>query len=239
MSTMKQSRLRGWLFPIVSAGVLAVTAVGLVVTQAQAGAVAEQQQTQMTEMKQRITELSQVRVTAADEAAALAAGAPSAEVGAALDRIAADEEAIGELLKTIFTWDSTASYEKARETLMSKYGLAADSRLLTEFLPPAPVEVDGEGNEYPYIEAVGLNSSLGAFTVKPTHVVGTDYSYVVIASAQTSSTDGSTLASRGVVLEVTTGPDGVFQDVQGWASPSAARSSGSAHTGSSGSAHTG
>jgi len=221
----KKSRLKDWLFPTVAAGALASSLVALAVQSDQITEQRAAQDATILELKDRITELSQLRVNAADSALALAAGAPNAELDAALERIAHDEQMIKKLLKVVFTWNSTDTYEQAREQIARVYDLSKDDAFLTTFLPKAPVSVDAEGNKYPYIEAAGLNSSLGAVTVELTLVHGTTYNYLVTAKVHSNSTDGTSMASRVVILQITTDIDGKVTSLNGWSSPTKARSS--------------
>jgi hypothetical protein len=225
-NAQKKSTWKGWIFPAIAAGVLVASLGGLAATNAEVSNERAAQEATILELKERVTELSLAEVTAAEQAAALSAGAPSGELASAMERIDADGETIKKLAETVFTWDSTDSYEQAREALMIKFGVAENDRFMTTFLPPAPVSVDANGKEYRYSEAARLNSALGALTVKPTLVHGTKYEYLVNASVQSSSNDGTATASRGVVLKVSTEADGSVVSVEGWASPTPLRSSG-------------
>lgn len=217
---------KGWVLPVIAAGLLAASIATLASTNAQiADASAERAET-MLALNERIEVLATVRADATESAVALAAGAPSGDLGLVMERLAADEEAIGKLLTVIFAWDSTDSYEVAREHLTRVYGIQPDSAFMATFLPPAPVSVDADGLEYNYIEAARLNSALSAFTVKPILVHGGQYQYLVMASVISKSNDGSSTASRGVVLTLTTSVDGSISDLQGWASPKEARVAG-------------
>jgi len=185
---------------------------------------ASTQGAQIVELESTLGALAQQQDENVVATTALAAGAPSGEVDIALERMAADDEAIGALADTMFTWDSHDTYEAARITLSDEYNLAKDGAVLTGLMPADPVNVDAEGTEYPYIDAAGLNSSLGNYALTVTSVTATTYEYLVKAAVLASSTDGSTTASRVTVLMVTTDEAGNISEVRGWAAPTAARS---------------
>ncbi len=216
---------RGWIFPVI-AGVVLAASVGSLAYQSSAH---EQEHAQHEALHHKLEEQVKTLTARQQDAGALAsavgAGVPSADPELALGRIESDTASIEKLLKMMFVWDSHESYESARQDLVRVYGVPADDALLTTFLAPGPVSEDANGVEYPYIDAAGLSSSLGAFEVTPTGVRGVEYSYLVLVSATSSSTDGSTDATRTSLLEVTTDASGEIISIQASAAPSATRAS--------------
>lgn len=145
--------------------------------------------------------------------------------GVQQDRIDKDAKDIEEFLGRAFTWDSQASYTQARDSVMRVYGLKADSPFMKEFMPPAPVNVDKQGNEYPYIDAAGLNQRVGAYRIKVQEVVGTEYHYVVFVDVQARSDDKKGVSSTTSVVYLTTDGTGKISDLSGYASTQKERES--------------
>lgn len=145
--------------------------------------------------------------------------------GVQQDRIDKDNKTIEEFLGRAFTWDSHASYTQARDSVMRVHGLKADSPFMKEFMPPAPVNVDKQGNEYPYIDAAGLNQRVGAYRAKVQEVEGTEYHYVVFVDVQARSDDKKGTSSTTSVVYLTTDGTGAISDLSGYASTQKERES--------------
>lgn len=62
------------------------------------------------------------------------------------DRSAKDYSLAREFLKTLLTWDSYQNYSDIRNTLASEYGMAADSQVLSSFMPEISEETLGDSN---------------------------------------------------------------------------------------------
>lgn len=139
------------------------------------------------------------------------------------ERTVSDQQLIDDFLKLVFTWSSDASYTEARESLQRKYKLPADGEFLKVFFPEAPRTSDAEGNLYSYIDASGLNSSLGQSTVIPTKVNGTMYSYMVFVVQTVTSSGGEGTGSNASVVLFDVGPDGIAA-VSGYATTKAPKS---------------
>lgn len=169
-----------------------------------------------TEQKQVAAQLLEAGTAASELRDEVAAEASGADVA----RLAEDRVAIGQLLDAALTWSSHAEYVEARESTMRVGGLAEDSSLMQAFLPPAPVNTDADGNEYPYIDAAGLNSRVGSFHPRLLSVAGTEYSYLVLVNVQSTSTDGNATATRAATVLVTVDDQGALSDVRGYASTS-------------------
>lgn len=140
------------------------------------------------------------------------------ESGANGERIASDTKIVKELAERVLTWDSHASYEEARASTMRAYALGEDSPFMKAFLPPAPVNRDEQGNEYPYIDAAKLNSRVAGTTVKLLSVDGLDYSYLALVDVQSTSSDGAGKASNVATIFVTIDGDAAVTDAAGFAS---------------------
>lgn len=138
--------------------------------------------------------------------------------GARASRVSSDTLVIDDLAKRTLSWNSNASYSKARASTMRMYGLSEDSSFMKTFLPPAPVNRDSQGNEYPYIDAAGLNSQVGDVTVKLLSVDTLDYSYMALVDVQSSSSDGLGTAVNVATLFVTIDGDGKVSKLSGYAS---------------------
>jgi hypothetical protein len=147
------------------------------------------------------------------------------DAGADPARVTNDTEAIGDLLDRALTWDSNATYGEARESTMRVYKLAEDSAFMQSFLPEAPVNLDKQGNEYPYIDAAGLNSQVGDFTVKLVSVDGVDYSYMVLVDVQAKSSDGLGTAVNVATVFASIDGEGALTEISGFASTTPPRTS--------------
>jgi len=146
--------------------------------------------------------------------------------GADPARVARDTDTIGELVGQALTWDSQESYNEARASTMRIYGLAEDSTFMTSFLPVAPVNIDSQGNEYPYIDAAGLNSLVGDVQAKLLSVDAVKYSYMALVDVQAESSDGRGVAVNVATVFLTIDGEGALTDVRGFASTSKLRTSG-------------
>lgn len=206
-------------FPTVAAGILAVTAVtGLAITMP-ANAELEAQKAEIASLTEQLQDASGAAQRAADASVADL-------LGGQLDRVEKDSAEIEELADAVFTWSSHEEYEAAREKVERVYGLGEGSDLMEAFLPPAPVTTDSLGNEYYYIDASGLNSSVGEVRTRLLGVDGVDYRYMALVTQLSKSADGGATASNTSVILVTVDGDGGLKDVSGFASASQARSSG-------------
>ncbi len=203
-------------------------AVAILVATISAGALSSiDQQRTLDKTEAEIVSLTEQIALAEETAVAASTEATLAATGADSNRLASDEEQIADLLEASLKWSDHASYQEAREKVMRVYGLAADSTYMTTFLPEAPVTVDGEGNEYPYIDSVGLNSSLGSLEVRLLGVDGLTYRYMVLAEAKTSSTDNQQRASNTSVVLLSTDETGALLDIRGFAATETPMRSGS------------
>jgi len=211
-------RLKNSVFPLVAGAVLIVTSII-------GGATVSAQDAQLEAQQSKLDKLTSAAEAARAATDDLETAASLADAGANPERVAADSDAIGELVRRTLTWDSDASYREARESTMRAYALGEDSALMKSFLPPAPVNLDGQGNEYPYI-AAGLNSQVGDYRAKLLSVDGVNYVYMVLVDVQVKSGDGLGTAVNVATLFLTIDGEGTFSDLRGFASTTATRTSG-------------
>ncbi len=206
-------------FPTVTGGILAVTLVAGAMMIAPANADIEAQKIEIAALTEQLRDASGAAQSAADASVADL-------LGGQLDRIASDSAVIKGLADVAFTWSSHEEYEDARAKIQRVYGLGEGSSLLESFLPPAPVTTDSLGNEYPYIDASGLNSSVADMRTHLLSVDGVDYRYMALVTVLGNSLDGAAASSNTSVILVTVDGDGNLKDVSGFASASQARNSG-------------
>lgn len=168
-----------------------------------------------SDIEQAQQDLEQAQRTAVDDAA-----------GADLDRMNRDNSAISRLLGHVLTWDSHAEYVEGRQVMIDEYGLTGDSSFMQTFMPQAPVNVDSEGNEYPYIDAAGLNSSVGEVDTSLLWVSAGEHRYLVTAeqSSTASVGDFTGTGSRTAVLLVIVDGNGDISEVEGYVSSGDERS---------------
>jgi hypothetical protein len=207
------------VFPLTAAAILALTGVISGMTVSAQNDELEQQQSRLSTLE---SEVAAARAATDD----LDNSASLKNAGADAERVADDTEVIGDLLETALTWDDDASYREARERTMRLYGLAGDSSFMTSFLPEAPVNIDGQGNEYPYIDAAGLNSQVGDYQVKLLSVDAVDYAYMVLIDVQARSSDGLGTGVNVATAFVTIDGEGAVSQISGFASTTPTLTSG-------------
>lgn len=212
------AKLKNNLFPLLAGALLVITGAVSGVTLAGQAAQLDAQQAKLDAIT--------AKVNAARSAASNVETAVSLKgAGADPDRVASDTRVMGDLLNRALSWDSDASYNEARESTMRVYGLTENSTFMTSFLPPSPVNRDSEGNEYPYIDAAGLNSQVGGFKARLLSVDAVDYSYMVLVDVQAKSSDGLGKAGNVATVFVTIDGEGALTKISGFASTTQLRTS--------------
>lgn len=219
------------VLPLALGAVLIVGGTAFGVSQSNALAGLEQQEQQVTQLEQTLAQHQSTVQTQTEENV-------FGSLGVTASRLSTDQETLTSLLQIALTWDSGESYEDARASLQTRFGLGVDSGFLKDFMPAATFNQDDSGKRYYYLDSVGLNSSLsGDPTVEVVKVLGTDYTYAVMADVTMSSdtglrtnADGSVQATpsveRRVLLYVTVDGDGGLSDLSGIPASGTTRSSG-------------
>lgn len=208
-----RSKTRAVAFPIIGAAVLSATLLtGQLLLATEEGKLEADEQTLESLQSEIRTAQAQTDAAAVDAASVLS--------GAQADRVKADTELIEDLADRALTWFDHESYVEARESTMRAYGLTPDSTFMTSFLPPAPVNLDSKGAEYPYIDAAGLNSRATSTHVRLLSVDGVDYSYMALIDVAASSSDGLGSASNVATVFLTIDSDGAITDLSGYAATS-------------------
>lgn len=146
--------------------------------------------------------------------------------GSDVTRMAQDRAIFEDMTTTMLTWDDHESYTAARTALIEDFGMSEDSSFVTSFFPEAPVTVDSEGNEYPYLDVAGLSSSPGELTVDLVGVTGTTYRYVVFVDMESAARIGESTSRSSVplVLFASVDSDGQLREVAGYSSVETPRS---------------
>jgi len=207
------------VFPLAAAGILALTGIVSGVTVSGQNDALQRQEARLAELTDEVGAARAATTDLDDTISVQASGADAA-------RVAADSDVIGDLLQSALTWDDDASYREARESTMRLYGLAPDSSFMVSFLPEAPVNIDSQGNEYPYIDAAGLNSQVGDFQAKLLSVDAVSYSYMVLIDVQARSSDGLGAAVNVATAFVTIDGEGAVSQISGFASTTPTLTSG-------------
>ena len=129
------------------------------------------------------------------------------------DRLHRDEGIISDFLTKVGTWDSYSSYMKARDSIMTAYGLNEDSDFMKSFMPKINNRTDDAGNNYNKIDTFGLNIK---FTGNTTYLLSTseDYSYLSEAYMESRDDEGGEGRTRMVLLFSIT-PNGKLSNVYG------------------------
>lgn len=210
------------VFPVLCAAALLLGGIFYGVT---ASSINSAQQDRATEMLQ----LEQQHVRALEAAENAQVELRDELTGADSDRAGDDLSAIEDMLSMALSWDDHDSYVDAREEMIQEYGLSQDSAFIQTFLPSAPVNTDGAGNEYPYIDAMGLNSAMAGFDAEVIGVEGEDYSYLIVVEVSVESRVGSeqyrTSESAPAVVFATVDAEGGITDLSGYPTAEEPRSS--------------
>lgn len=136
--------------------------------------------------------------------------------GAKDDKVGADNEAIDNLMKYIFTWKSYNEYSAIRKDLMEKYYLKSDSTFLNVFMPDIYNE-EIDGKKYNRIDVNGYNVTYNGIKTYVTNVDKSTekYTYFAIVSVTTkSANDGE--KSFDLALEYGMTKDSKVVDLVGY-----------------------
>lgn len=148
-------------------------------------------------------------------------------LGVTSSRIERDSAVVNALLETAFSWDSGEDYDTARDSVAAHFSVPEDAAFFTEFMPPADFNKDSEGVRYYYIDAIGLNSSLGSgVDIEVVDVKATEYRYAVMAdvdmsadATKTADSNGNAIppasTTRRVLLYVSVDGQGKVSDLSG------------------------
>ncbi|MFK0244584.1 hypothetical protein ACIQUM_07785 [Amycolatopsis azurea] len=144
-------------------------------------AIVDQQNTRIAALEERLRAARQEQASTVEQDLLHA-------LGISRHRTDADTRKFATLIKTAFTWDSGLSYELARTTLTTRFGLGDDDMFLREFMPPARYNQDSHDKRYYYIDAQGLNSAVsGEPEVAAVSAAGGDYTYVAFPDIEITS----------------------------------------------------
>ncbi len=202
---------------LVTAAVLTVVATAAGVTWSSRHAALAEQEAQINDVEGH---LAGIRKKNAEQVNADVMAA----LGVSQNRLSTDGERIRSLLSMAFTWDSGQSYEAARESLKSRFGLTGNETFLKSFMPSSRFNEDSQGRRYYYIDTVGLNSALGADPdIEVVDVKAGVYTYAALADVevtsdavtQNKSSKASVTAHRRALLFVTVDAQGKVSNLSG------------------------
>ncbi|MFD9867486.1 hypothetical protein ACFXI8_23680 [Streptomyces niveus] len=214
---MRPRFLRRNLSVLVTAAVLTAVATAAGVTWDSQQAALTEQEAEIDKAEEQV-ETIQKKNTERVNADVLAA------LGVSQNRLSTDGERIKSLLSMAFTWDSGQSYEAARESLKSRFGLTENGTFLKSFMPPPRFNEDAQGRRYHYIDTVGLNSALGADPdIEVVDVEAGIYTYAILADVEATSdavsqnkaSKASVTAHRRALLFVTVDAQGEVSNLSG------------------------
>ncbi|MDQ1031426.1 hypothetical protein QF035_009008 [Streptomyces umbrinus] len=201
-----------------------VTAAVLAVVATVAGATWSSQHTALAEQETQINDVEGHLAGIQKKNAEQVNADILAALGVSQNRLSTDGERIKSLLSMAFTWDSGQSYEAARASLKSRFGLAENETFLKSFMPPSRFNEDSQGRRYYYIDTVGLNSALGEDPdVEVVDVKAGLYTYATLADvevtsdavSQNKSSKASVTAHRRALLFVTVDTQGKVSNLSG------------------------
>ena len=205
--------LKRHLFPVVALVVFVILVVIAAVTTSGNSATLADQEAELDALVTQARQAQTVADMLTDDATRLLSGATS-------ERLELDHATIEELLERALTWSDNAEYTEARAATKRVYDLADDSVFMTSFLPPAPFSVDSKGNQYPYIDAAGLNSKVGGFQPSVLRINGLSYEYMVLVDVRSDSSDGRGAAVNVATVFLTIDGEGGVSDLRGYAATS-------------------
>lgn len=154
-------------------------------------------------------------------------------IGADPQRLADDAAVIDRLAGQITTWDSGQSYAQARADLIEQLGLSEDDAFVTDFMPEAASNVDGNGERTYYLDVMGIDSSLSFTQIGLDAVVADEYRYTVVlettisseAVESSSSPGGADSSSGRMLLQLSVNSEGEISDLSGSAAGAETRGS--------------
>lgn len=133
--------------------------------------------------------------------------------GMDFDRAEADEANAEALFQTMFNWGDYGSYQEARETLITKYGIPENSDIMTTFFPDAvETEPTKDGSTYNEIDLYQINCSYEKMEPHMTGEAGGVNSYFTIVTWSTFDKYGNEgMAKAAVTYDIDA--DGNFSNV--------------------------
>lgn len=185
------------------------------------------QQAELESQREEISALAHTQSQQHGEVAKKQQKNTMSALGVTPSRIERDTALVNALLETAFSWDSGEDYDTARDSVSKHFSVPEDAAFFTEFMPPADFNKDSQGVRYYYIDAIGLNSSLGAdIDVEVVDAKATDYRYAVMAdvdmsadASKSTDSEGNVVApastTRRVLLYVTVDGQGKVSDLSG------------------------
>ncbi|MEV0443616.1 hypothetical protein AB0I84_23660 [Streptomyces spectabilis] len=205
------------LSALVAAAVLTVVATSAGATWSSQHAALAEQEAQINDVEEQLAGIQKKNAEQvhADVMAAL---------GVSQNRLSTDGERIKSLLSMAFTWDSGRSYEAARKSLKSRFGLTENETFLKSFMPPSRFNEDSQGRRYYYIDTVGLNSALGEEPdIEVVDAKAGVYTYAILADVEVTSdavsqnkaSKASVTAHRRALLFATVDAQGEVSDLSG------------------------
>lgn len=113
-------------------------------------------------------------------------------------RVAKDDATMGRLAKSIFTWDDSESYNKARNTAKESFGFSDDNAFLTKFMPEVKSVENRDGKKINDIDANGANMSYESLSSYVTRISSGTYSYATIVKVTGANSNGA--ESEGSIM---------------------------------------
>lgn len=189
--------------------------------------------TMLTAVSQRddarveVVSLEQAQRVGEAELASAQAAQRAHGVGVDSARLTADTRYLTALARTLFTWDSAASYDAARTRVADDVRLLDSAQLLGSFMPAAPAQRDADGREYHYIDTSGVTSSVREAQVQVVSVRADVVRYWVLVElgvgAREAPEDWGRTQTRMMALDVSIDGAGNVVEIEGIAAASMPR----------------
>lgn len=169
-----------------------------------------EQQAQISELTNSITITQRTQQQAEEKAISVVTGLDTA-------RTNRDTAKIEDFLSKVMSWKSWDEYNDVRTMLIEDYGVAADSSILTEFMPKVPNEVSNDGKtNYNDIDTNGLRVSYDSVDVYLTDTIGMKCYYTAFVKWHTSDEKGRT-SSSDTIFTLSVDDDGNISDLYAFA----------------------
>lgn len=165
----------------------------------------------LAQSNQELAELSNQRDTLVSDNAKKTQEVIEATTGLDLKRQEHDDKIVADIFKTAFTWDSSETYNAARDKMLNEYKFG--SKFVDDLMPEVPTmdTATGKINE---IDAYGLNLKYAGHDSYVVKISGSDYSYITEVYIDSENKAGGTARGR-ILMMYNVGINGKVTNIDG------------------------
>lgn len=137
--------------------------------------------------------------------------------GLDMARVNSDDKKAEAFFEKVLTWSSLDEYEKARESVISEYGLSDATDFLDVFFPENTVAVDDNGNivDSDLMSGEVLNMQYVSMISHVTGIIDSDYQYFTEVTVSSKAQNGGAATGSCVFLYTIT-EDGTIKDLSAY-----------------------